>query len=205
MNIFVRGGGSITNKPGGIDQSESIKDPRHLRLMALLDRVGARQGAAPGGGGPGRGPPEPHGQPGERLAVPADADGPEPGPAGRGRGLEWLRDEERFMPVELALLEEHGLTLSPQTNWRRQAMEDARRARRRRERLRWFAAGATDEAPAQVGSSERAGSIPVNNLPVGCCKGLCNGPRSVRRLNGFQAFPGFPAIETWGRLPRARV
>ena len=45
--------------------------------------------------------------------------------------------EERLMPVELALLEEHGLTLSPQTNWRRQALEDARRARRRRERLRW--------------------------------------------------------------------
>ena len=38
------------------------------------------------------------------------------------------------MPVELALLEEHGLTLPPQTNWRRKAMEDARR---RQDRLRW--------------------------------------------------------------------
>ena len=68
----------------------------------------------------------------------------------RGRGLEWLRDEERLMSVELALLEEHGLTLPPQTfplkgldrgaqtGWRRQALEDARRARRRRERLLWF-------------------------------------------------------------------
>ena len=67
----------------------------------------------------------------------------------KGKGLEWLRDEERLMSVELALLEEHGLTLPPQTyplkgldrnaqtNWRRQALEDARRARRRRERLRW--------------------------------------------------------------------
>ena len=41
------------------------------------------------------------------------------------------------MPVELALLEEHGLTLPPQINWRRKALEDARRARQRRERLRW--------------------------------------------------------------------
>ena len=67
----------------------------------------------------------------------------------RGRGLAWLRDEERLMSVELALLEEHGLTLPPQTyplkgldrgeqvNWRRKALEDARRARKRRERLLW--------------------------------------------------------------------
>ena len=67
----------------------------------------------------------------------------------RGKGLEWLRQEERLMSVELALLEEHGLTLPPQTyplrgldrgdqtRWRRTALEDARRARRRRERLRW--------------------------------------------------------------------
>ncbi len=68
----------------------------------------------------------------------------------RGRGLEWLRDEERLMSVELALLEEHGLTLPParfplrgfdrsgQVNWRRKALDDARRARRKRELL-WCA------------------------------------------------------------------
>ena len=68
----------------------------------------------------------------------------------RGRGLPWLREEERLMSVELALLEEHGLTLPPQTyplrgldrgaqtNWRRKALEDARRARQRRERVRWL-------------------------------------------------------------------
>ena len=67
----------------------------------------------------------------------------------KGRGLEWLRDEERLMSVELALLDDHGLTLPPQTfplrgldrgdqtRWRRTALEDARRARRRLERLRW--------------------------------------------------------------------
>lgn len=68
----------------------------------------------------------------------------------RGRGLEWLRDEERLMSVELALLEEHGLTLPPQTyplrgldrgaqtGWRRKALEETRRTRRRRERLLWL-------------------------------------------------------------------
>ena len=68
----------------------------------------------------------------------------------RGRGLDWLRDEERLMSVELALLDDHGLTLPPQTfplrgldrgeqtNWRRKALEDARRARKKQERLRWL-------------------------------------------------------------------
>ncbi len=68
----------------------------------------------------------------------------------RGRGLDWLRTEERLMSVELALLEEHGLTLPPQTyplrgldrgeqtNWRRKALEGARPARKNQERLRWL-------------------------------------------------------------------
>ena len=68
----------------------------------------------------------------------------------RGKGLDWLRDEERLMSVELALLDDHGLTLPPQTyplkgldrgdqtRWRRTALEDARRARNRLERLRWL-------------------------------------------------------------------
>ena len=68
----------------------------------------------------------------------------------RGRGLDWLRDEERLMSAELALLDDHGLTLPPQTfplrgldrgeqtNWRRKALEDARRARKKQERLRWL-------------------------------------------------------------------
>ena len=67
----------------------------------------------------------------------------------RGKGLEWLREEERLMTVELALLDDHGLTLPPQdypltglnrsnqTNWRRTTLAETRRDRRRRERLRW--------------------------------------------------------------------
>ena len=56
--------------------------------------------------------------------------------------------EERLLAVELALLEDYGLTLPPetyplkgldrsgQTNWRRKALDDTRRARARREMLR---------------------------------------------------------------------
>ena len=66
-----------------------------------------------------------------------------------GRNLSWLRTEVRFMTVELALLEEHGLTLPParfplrgfdrngQVNWRHTALSDTRRALRKRELLRW--------------------------------------------------------------------
>ena len=69
------------------------------------------------------------------------------GHPGRGKGLDWLRVEERVLAVELALLEDHGLTLPPETyplrgldrssqvNWRRKALEDAQRARKRRELL----------------------------------------------------------------------
>ena len=65
----------------------------------------------------------------------------------RGKGLDWLRVEERLLTVELALLEEHGLTLPPETfplkgldrsgqvNWRRRALDETGRARKRRELL----------------------------------------------------------------------
>ena len=65
----------------------------------------------------------------------------------RGRGLDWLRVEERLLSVELALLEDHGLTLPPETyplkgldrsgqvNWRRKALEDTGKARKRRDLL----------------------------------------------------------------------
>ena len=66
----------------------------------------------------------------------------------RGKGLDWLRGEERLLAVELALLEDHGLTLPPETyplkgldrgaqvNWRREALADTQEARKRREMLR---------------------------------------------------------------------
>ena len=67
----------------------------------------------------------------------------------RGKGLEWLRQQERLLTVELALLEEHGLTLPPETyplrgldrgaqvNWRQKALVDTGRARNKREMLLW--------------------------------------------------------------------
>ena len=67
----------------------------------------------------------------------------------RGKGLDWLRRQERLLTVELALLEEHGLTLPPETyplrgldrgaqvNWRHKALVDTQRARKKREILLW--------------------------------------------------------------------
>ncbi len=62
----------------------------------------------------------------------------------QGRSLSWLVAEERQLTLELAMLEEHGLTLPPetqplrgfgrkgQTSWRWTALHDTRRALRRR-------------------------------------------------------------------------
>ena len=67
----------------------------------------------------------------------------------RGRSLSWLVAEERQLTLELAMLEEHGLTLPPgtqplrgfgrkgQTSWRWKALHDTRVALRKRELLRW--------------------------------------------------------------------
>ena len=67
----------------------------------------------------------------------------------QGRSLSWLVTEERLLTLELAMLEDHGLTLPPetqplrgfgrkgQTNWRRTALQDTRQALGRRKMLRW--------------------------------------------------------------------
>ena len=64
-----------------------------------------------------------------------------------GKSLDWLRTEERFLALELALLEEHGMTFPParfplrgfdrngQVTHRRTALYDTRRALKRRELL----------------------------------------------------------------------
>ena len=66
-----------------------------------------------------------------------------------GKGLVWLAARERLLVVELALLEEHGMTLPPekqplrgldrsgQVNWRRTALYDTRRALKQQELWRW--------------------------------------------------------------------
>ena len=71
----------------------------------------------------------------------------------RGTSLSWLAAEERLLKLELAMLEDHGLTLPPvtqplkgfarrgQTNWRRTALHDTRKARARRSLLRWVTLG----------------------------------------------------------------
>ena len=66
----------------------------------------------------------------------------------RGKSFEWLATQERLLTVELALLEEYGMTLPPetyplrdfardgQTSWRRTALADTRRALKKKELLR---------------------------------------------------------------------
>lgn len=66
----------------------------------------------------------------------------------KGTSLSWLAAEERLLKLELAMLEEHGLTLPPetqplrgfarrgQTGWRWTALHDTRKARARRRLLR---------------------------------------------------------------------
>ena len=61
----------------------------------------------------------------------------------RGRGLAWLSKRERILALEVAMLEDHGLTLPPETeplrgldrgaqlNWRQKALVDIRRRRAR--------------------------------------------------------------------------
>ena len=70
-----------------------------------------------------------------------------------GKGLAWLAAEDRLRVVELALLEDHGMTLPPekrplrgfdrdgQINWRRTALYDTRRAIRKRELLNRLSLG----------------------------------------------------------------
>ena len=67
----------------------------------------------------------------------------------QGRSLSWLVTEERLLMLELEMLEDYGLTLPPetqplrgfgrkgQTNWRRTALRDTRKALARRKLLRW--------------------------------------------------------------------
>ena len=66
----------------------------------------------------------------------------------RGRGLRWLDTEARILELELAMLEEHGLTLPPETEplrglernaqlgWRRRALEVTEKKLARRRALR---------------------------------------------------------------------
>ena len=71
------------------------------------------------------------------------------GHAKGGKGMLWLTTEERLLMLELAMLEEHGLTLPPekqplrgfgrrgQTTHRWTALASTRRALRKRKLLRW--------------------------------------------------------------------
>ena len=71
------------------------------------------------------------------------------GHRGTGKGLEWLRIEERVRALEVAMLEQHGLTLPPETmpltgmwrsdqlNWRKETLHDVHKALAWVELRRW--------------------------------------------------------------------
>ncbi len=68
----------------------------------------------------------------------------------QGRGLDWTARRERILELEIAMLDDHGLTLPPETaplggldrreqwSWRERELERVRRRRVRLELLRWF-------------------------------------------------------------------
>ena len=68
----------------------------------------------------------------------------------RGKGLAWVSTRQRILELEVALLEDHGLTLPPETeplrgldrgaqlNWRLKALHEFRKRRARLELLRWL-------------------------------------------------------------------
>ena len=68
----------------------------------------------------------------------------------RGGSLSWLEDQERLLTLELAMLEEHGLTLPPatqpvkglarrdHTRWRWKALYNTQVSIRKRKLLRWL-------------------------------------------------------------------
>ena len=72
------------------------------------------------------------------------------GHRGTGRGLGWLRTEERVRTLEVAMLEEHGLTLPPermplygldrrdQLVWRQRTLCDVRKSLARAELRQWL-------------------------------------------------------------------
>ena len=71
------------------------------------------------------------------------------GHAPTGRGLAWVSARQRILKLEVALLEEHGLTLPPETaplrgldrneqlGWRQRELAGVRRRRARLELVRW--------------------------------------------------------------------
>ena len=70
------------------------------------------------------------------------------GHVGTGKGMKWLRTEARVRELEVAMLQEHGLTLPQETmplhgldrreqlNWRKQTLRDVQRSLARRDLLR---------------------------------------------------------------------
>ena len=135
----------------------------------------------------------------------------------QGKGLSWLRTEERFLAVELALLEEHGMTLPParfplrgfdrngQTGWRWKALDDTRQALGRRMLLAWAGRVLTLGRWRSSWAGCRFLLTVWRKSPGGCCKTSFNAPEAVIMTVLF----GFTKVSDrrnlGGTIPVARV
>ena len=126
------------------DEVEALRNEQGQALQ----RVESRLAKVEGGGGDAK---EEEGESaGDAWALVQEWRGLKETHPSRGRGLEWLRQQQRLLEMELALLEEHGLTLPPETyplrgldrgaqvNWRQKALVDTQRERAKREILLWL-------------------------------------------------------------------
>ena len=170
--------GADAGQQGGEQSRELQRLERRMDRLESAGGVGAGRAAGPQATGAGRGPVNP------RLALAASS-GRYPGLVtrapnaddeevygdawplvqewrglwqdhpDRGRGLRWLEAEVRILTLEVALLEDHGLTLPPETEplrglernaqlgWRRRALAVTGKKLARRRALRWLRRGIT--------------------------------------------------------------
>ena len=149
----------------GEQQAQGMRRLERRLAQAEAGKVGG-SGASPEAAtspAPGAGPPSRRRYP-ELVTTAPDADDEEvfgdawplvaewrelwDGHPAQGKGLEWVSRRERILELEVAMLEEHGLTLPPETeplrgldrgaqlNWRLKALHEFRKRRARMEFLR---------------------------------------------------------------------
>ena len=136
-----------------------------------------------------------------------------------GRGLAWVSGRERILELEVAMLEEHGLTLPPETapladserreqvSWRERELARVRTRRARLELLHWLRRVLTLGRWRWRSATERARRL---RLDFRSKEGNTFGAGAVKSLRGqrrgwildcvIRLFPAFPALETW-RVP----
>ena len=123
----------------------------------------------------------------------------------RGKGPSWLATQERLLTVELALLEEHGMTLPPETYPLRGFARDGQTGWRRQG---GSYSGAFSPCGCGGSSRLRVRGVAVNfcehfggNLRKGACRASHRGAGPGDNDCAVWLSPRFPTIETWVRGP----